>query len=134
MSCHIEGSEMEWSHPTQCFDKTQYHHDRHMCRNGEIVVETTVEDCAKKNPGYVCCQDVTGEMGDYCHEDPCPDPYGGLEDDECLIGDLVYSAGMSLGHIGRECIDQDKFKGTESFCVSGKGNNVIDKPYEGDCS
>merc|ERR1719277_227388 len=50
---------------------------------------------------------------------------------QCLVGNVMYSEGDSIGFIGHACTGASTFKGTESFCRGGK---VVDVPYMGTCT
>ena len=39
---------------------------------------------------------------------------------DCLVGDIMYLHGESIGYIGETCIDDTNFSGTESFCRNGE--------------
>lgn len=38
----------------------------------------------------------------------------------CLVGDILYSHGDSIGHIGTDCIDDSFYNGIESICQHGE--------------
>ena len=38
---------------------------------------------------------------------------------DCLVGDIMYQEGDSVGFIGWECLNSTHFDGTESFCRNG---------------
>ena len=42
-----------------------------------------------------------------------------LGQDTCLVGDIVYLDGDSIGFLGSACLDESMFNATESTCVNG---------------
>ena len=49
---------------------------------------------------------------------------------DCLGGDIMYREGQSAGHLGRTCINDLEYSGTEYVC---SGGDFVEKPYVGDC-
>ena len=56
----------------------------------------------------------------------------GEEPSTCLVGDIMYQEGDSIGHIGFECIDSSSYDGTVSIC--GPNGTIIEAGDEFTCS
>jgi hypothetical protein len=53
------------------------------------------------------------------------------EKSQCLVGDIMYREGDSIGHIGMECIDSASYDGTASTC--GPNGQIIDTEKQFTC-
>ena len=55
-----------------------------------------------------------------------PETTAGGED--CLVGDIMYRHGDSVGFIGETCTGESAFTGTESFCQDGQVRPPLPSP------
>ena len=55
-----------------------------------------------------------------------PETTAGGED--CLVGDIMYRHGDSVGFIGETCMGESAFTGTESFCQDGQVRPPLPSP------
>lgn len=88
-------------------------------RDGDCCLEDS--DCLSGD----CSQslDEFGVMGRVCQSQESK--VGGNSDTStpngpCLVGDVLYTHGDSIGHLGTDCIDDSFYNGVESICQHGQ--------------
>eukprot|EP01084_Bolivina_argentea_P016370 30634_1 len=105
---------------TNCVDDFEFRlpviRDDNEC--GLLVVEITKDGC------------ISSAGADAGSEEE--DAYGDKDKQGCLVGDIMYSDGDSIGIIGYTCNEYSDttYIGTEQYCKKGK---IKEKHYNGDC-
>eukprot|EP00484_Ammonia_sp_Unknown_P013017 CAMPEP_0197072892 /NCGR_PEP_ID=MMETSP1384-20130603/210323_1 /TAXON_ID=29189 /ORGANISM="Ammonia sp." /LENGTH=560 /DNA_ID=CAMNT_0042511713 /DNA_START=122 /DNA_END=1805 /DNA_ORIENTATION=+ len=112
-------------------DGNTYEGTQSFCDDGSILELPYTGDCDKEYEGSSCCQQgAPGTWGGaVCITRDCVE-YDGKEDGDCLVGDIMYQNGDSIGIQSDTCLDDEKYSGTESICNNGK---VEEAEYFGDC-
>ena len=125
----------------ECMNATHFDGLESFCGpNGQVVDEPTVLSCDDSPSVPFCVQCGPRQWGAaLCLSDPAVPEYCTNEtlleteppalpppSSGCLVGDIMYLEGDSLGFIGLECTNATHFDGLESFC--GPNGQVVDEP------
>lgn len=116
----------------ECLNATSYDALDKVCGPDGAIMETnavyTCEDanpncvqCGEPGVGVALCLDTT-EVPSDCNgnattstSSPASSPTSG-EESGCLVGDIMFMEGDSIGQIGLECLTSTSYNATESFC------------------
>jgi len=127
-----------------CLDEASYTGSKSTCRNGQVVEEPYEGTCASfcvqcgspGDRGAALCLN-SPEVPEHCATaaesqsitDPVQNPVAAAGGD-CLVGDIMYQNGDTVGTIGMVCVSSTEYSGAQSTCIDGE---VVSTPYEGQC-
>ena len=110
-----------------CTGEASYSGTKSTCRNGKVIEEPYDGTCAAfcvqcGNPGErgaaLCLSNP--EVPEHCNaaDGQSKDPVAAGGD--CLLGDIMYRNGDSMGNIGMTCTSSTEYSGAQSTCIDGE--------------
>ncbi|KAL9183772.1 hypothetical protein ACHAXT_004628 [Thalassiosira profunda] len=98
---------------------------RPVCGSDGVIYSNA---CNAEAAGAEVAYEAAGDVGpgDECNPNDPPTPEG------CLVGDIMYQEGDSIGHIGLECIDDVAYDARASTC--GPDGEIVETEEVFSCS